>query len=486
MNISPKEPNSILRHLIGESGWTLEEFARAVNALGRGQGIPLRYDRTSVAHWLTGSRPRPPVPDVVAQVLSRRLGRLIRAQDTDLLSVVVDPTDATPLTQASLIEDPVLRLLALCRLELAPSGCAVIAAHAFRLQEAAVPPPREGAPSGGSRVSSQPSARPAGGNVLPMVGRARVAHAALLERMLSSYADLDEEFGGGRARTSLATCLADVAVPLLASTAPPALHDRIRSLSAQLALVLASMHADSRAEGAAQIYQNAALHLSAHSADPATPALALQAMSSQASRLGHDWYALGLAARAVGATDEYAASAVRGLAFQRRAVAHALVGQYDAASEDISSAREILRQDPYSAHPLIPASAAAFHESAARVHEVAGDTRRAVKAWLASIDHRAQPLQRSGVLAHASLAGLMIRTGHVQAAYPHVRAFAARHHDFESARVHEARVRLVEQLRPFRSHAAARFMLQHLEPAEMFGGNGTSAPTTAASNAVGG
>ncbi|NBE56085.1 hypothetical protein GUY60_32550, partial [Streptomyces sp. YC537] len=71
-----RRPNARLRALLAEAGWSNEQCARAVNAAGAEIGLVLRYDRTSVAHWLTGTQPRPPVPQLLAETLSRRLGRV--------------------------------------------------------------------------------------------------------------------------------------------------------------------------------------------------------------------------------------------------------------------------------------------------------------------------------------------------------------------------------------------------------------------------
>ncbi len=54
--------NAWLGDLLAEAGWSGAELARAVNALGTLHGLALRYDRTAVAHWLSGTRPRRPVP----------------------------------------------------------------------------------------------------------------------------------------------------------------------------------------------------------------------------------------------------------------------------------------------------------------------------------------------------------------------------------------------------------------------------------------
>ncbi|WP_369199575.1 tol-pal system YbgF family protein [Streptomyces sp. PU-14G] len=72
-----RAPNGALRALLEETEWTQAAFARALARLGAEVGIHLRYDRTSVAHWLRGSRPDPRVQHLMAEALSRRLGRRV-------------------------------------------------------------------------------------------------------------------------------------------------------------------------------------------------------------------------------------------------------------------------------------------------------------------------------------------------------------------------------------------------------------------------
>ncbi|NJQ17646.1 hypothetical protein HCN52_22585, partial [Streptomyces bohaiensis] len=75
-----RHPNERLRALLREADWTQEALARAVNALGAEIGCPLRYDRTAVAHWLSGTQPRTPAPQLAAEALSRRIGRPVSPQ----------------------------------------------------------------------------------------------------------------------------------------------------------------------------------------------------------------------------------------------------------------------------------------------------------------------------------------------------------------------------------------------------------------------
>ena len=51
-------PNDHLRRLFAESGWTLSQWARAVNLVGSENGTPLRYNASAAHHWLGGTTPR--------------------------------------------------------------------------------------------------------------------------------------------------------------------------------------------------------------------------------------------------------------------------------------------------------------------------------------------------------------------------------------------------------------------------------------------
>ncbi|GFN09273.1 hypothetical protein Smic_78290 [Streptomyces microflavus] len=79
-----KARNTRLAALQQEARWTNGDLAREVNRLGTLHGLRLAYDRTAVAHWLSGTRPRPPVPELVAEVLSHRLGQLVTPEWTGL------------------------------------------------------------------------------------------------------------------------------------------------------------------------------------------------------------------------------------------------------------------------------------------------------------------------------------------------------------------------------------------------------------------
>ena len=74
----PKEENLRLRSLLDEAAMSNKGLARRVVDLAAIQGLTsVRCDHTSVLRWLVGEQPRPPVPELVAIVLSDALGRKI-------------------------------------------------------------------------------------------------------------------------------------------------------------------------------------------------------------------------------------------------------------------------------------------------------------------------------------------------------------------------------------------------------------------------
>ncbi|MEU0132105.1 transcriptional regulator [Streptomyces sp. NPDC006289] len=75
------EPNVLLESLIDEAGVSRAGLAGHVNQAGRARGLSLRYEHTAVSRWLKGQRPRGQVPDLICDVLGRRLRRPVTLDD---------------------------------------------------------------------------------------------------------------------------------------------------------------------------------------------------------------------------------------------------------------------------------------------------------------------------------------------------------------------------------------------------------------------
>ncbi|MYR57173.1 hypothetical protein GTY54_13335, partial [Streptomyces sp. SID625] len=121
--------NAALRGLLSEAGMSAAELARSVNRLAAGEGLALHYDRTTVAHWLSGSRPRDPVPQLVAEVLTRGIGRLVSVAETGLAGARSQAaSDGSDEDRA----DPLPRLVALARTDADPVRRVLLARLVFR------------------------------------------------------------------------------------------------------------------------------------------------------------------------------------------------------------------------------------------------------------------------------------------------------------------------------------------------------------------
>ena len=78
-----KEENLRLRTLLDEAAMSNKGLARRVVDLATLRGLAsVRCDHTSVLRWLAGEQLRPPVPELVAEVLSNALGR--KVSETEL------------------------------------------------------------------------------------------------------------------------------------------------------------------------------------------------------------------------------------------------------------------------------------------------------------------------------------------------------------------------------------------------------------------
>src|SRR6266508_314393 len=77
--------NVRLHGAIVETGLSYDAIARDLRAVGKENGIDLSScGRSYVAHWVAGTRPSRQVPALLAEVLSRRLGRLLSVEDIGL------------------------------------------------------------------------------------------------------------------------------------------------------------------------------------------------------------------------------------------------------------------------------------------------------------------------------------------------------------------------------------------------------------------
>jgi hypothetical protein len=232
----PRLPNTLLRAALAEAGWTEDELARQVNRIGGEAGRRLRLDRRSVSHWLAGRRPRPPVPDMVAEALSRRFGRPVTVGDVGLANDL-RAMDASGGRSWRQDRDPAAALIELC-------GPQTRSGHEsegiYSLAALEVPP--------WAQARREPPSMDGVADHGPRLSPGQVDAIAL---MTGLFAAVDDAFGGGYSRSALASYLSWEVVPRLRAHAAPALRARLLSVVTRLVFLCGYMCFDDECTTAA-------------------------------------------------------------------------------------------------------------------------------------------------------------------------------------------------------------------------------------------
>jgi tetratricopeptide (TPR) repeat protein len=428
-------PNHRLRELLIESGWTCEALAKAVNAVGAEAHSQLAYQRSSVAHWLSGMRPRPPVPEFVAEALSRRLGRRIAVSDTGLCGANGESEDFLGWWTA----EPADELD-----ELAATGDSAARASVYRVADLLVPRRFPLTPGGLLSASQRPVGR---------IGRPEVQAA---RSMLPLFSDGDSAFGGRYGRSALAAYLGRTIAPWLRARATPPVRRDLLVVGAHLAYLCGFMNFDEWFHGVAQRYYLMSLRMAAEAGDALSYALGLRALSVQARMLGHRRHAVELADGAVRIGLRTAPPQTRAFLLGQLAVAHAAMGERREAVKHLAATERHL--DGASAErPLLGAyHRGSFAHQQATVAACLGDRRGAAKALAVAIRRRPRGERRSRAIMLARLAEIQAADGQIESACRTWTEFLADYPHIQSARADAALVNLKALTQPHRHNPAVR------------------------------
>ncbi|WP_329243657.1 hypothetical protein OG223_06445 [Streptomyces sp. NBC_01478] len=367
-------PNTRLRALIEETDWTQGGLARAVNAVAAEAGMVLRYDRTTVAHWLTGSHPVPRVRPLVCEALGRRCGRVVTADEAGLAG-------QTPVVPAQLTPPDTGGLVGLLHRLSGP-----VPYRPARTR------PANRAPGTGRAVGS---ARAPG---------ARNSAALFFTRTLQAQ-------GGGFARGTLRTYLAEAVAGQLRGTRGELRRERYAEAS-QLALVLGRMYADDLRNGEAQHCYLAARELAVTAENRELTVIALRTLSAQAYGLGH----LRIAdetARAAVRTAHGTPRAVRAFAQAQLAVTAASRGEREDALRALTEAEGGVVPEGAGRHPFESYARADFEFQRGEALLALREAGEAVPAFEYALAARASDDRRGTALTRLRLADVLLPLGRV-------------------------------------------------------------------------
>jgi transcriptional regulator with XRE-family HTH domain len=425
--------NDPLRALLAEAGWTGEQLARAVNTAAAEAGVPGTCDRTAVSHWLAGRWPRPPVPELLAEALSRGLGRPVAV------------ADFAPRSRSATQSRPGIEMLAsLARVQ--SSGRRKPSAYSLEL----LTDLRTGAPVAALDVTADPDTGT----------RLSADQVAATEAMATLFAAGDAAFGGGHSRQALSAYLAQDVLPRLRAAGGAAVRRRMFISASQLAYLCGFMCYDDELHGVAQRYFAVSLGLARESADQASHAITLRAMSVQARQLGHFRDSVGLAEASVanGAGLEPGRQA---FLYGQLAVAHAADGARAEALSCLATAERFLDRASSAATSVLTGAyhpAALYHQQAV-VCALLGDRKAAVASLSHSARHRPAAERRSGAIILARLAEMQLSCGHVEESTVTWHRFLDDYGALQSGRATTALRNLRAGLRPYGANPLVRVLL---------------------------
>ncbi|MEE1802973.1 sporulation protein [Streptomyces sp. NPDC101062] len=358
-------PNEKLGTVLALAGISNAGLARRVNDLGAQRGLTLRYDKTSVARWVSkGMVPQGAAPHLIAAAIGAKLGRPVPLHEIGLADA--DPAPEVGLAFPRDVGEAVRTATELYRLDLAGrragsggiwqslAGSFAVSAYATPAsrwlitpadssvaRDPAVAEAAQGAHGGGGHLTQGASEAtgPAGapGELSPL----RVGHSdvAKLREAASDARRWDSKYGGGDWRSSMVPeCLRVDAAPLLLGAYSDEVGRGLFGATAELTRLAGWMAFDTGQQEAAQRYYIQALRLARAAADVPLGGYVLASMSLQATYRGFADEGVDLAQAALERNRGLATA--RTMSFFRlvEARAHAKAGDAVAAGASLKAA----------------------------------------------------------------------------------------------------------------------------------------------------
>ncbi|MFJ3306242.1 MFS transporter [Streptomyces sp. NPDC086549] len=345
MSREQRGPNEKLGAVLALAGISNAGLARRVNDLGAQRGLTLRYDKTSVARWVSkGMVPQGAAPHLIAAAIGQKLGRPVPLHEIGLADA--DPAPEVGLAFPRDVGQAVRSATELYRLDLAgrragSGGIWQSLAGSFAVSAYATPASRWLITPADSSVARE--ANPSEGSGAPI----KVGHSDVqkLREAAEDARRWDSKYGGGDWRSSMVPeCLRVEAAPLLLGSYSDEVGRALFGASAELTRLAGWMAFDTGQQEAAQRYYIQALRLARAAADVPLGGYVLASMSLQATYRGFGDEGVDLAQAAVERNRSLATA--RTMSFFRlvEARAHARAGDAQAAGAALKAAESWLER----------------------------------------------------------------------------------------------------------------------------------------------
>ncbi|MGW7384089.1 MFS transporter [Streptomyces sp. NPDC054794] len=300
MSREQRGPNEKLGAVLALAGISNAGLARRVNDLGAQRGLTLRYDKTSVARWVSkGMVPQGAAPHLIAAAIGQKLGRPVPLHEIGLADA--DPAPEVGLAFPRDVGQAVRSATELYRLDLAgrragSGGIWQSLAGSFAVSAYATPASRWLITPADTSVARD--ANPSEGSGAPI----KVGHSDVqkLREAAEDARRWDSKYGGGDWRSSMVPeCLRVEAAPLLLGSYSDEVGRALFGASAELTRLAGWMAFDTGQQEAAQRYYIQALRLARAAADVPLGGYVLASMSLQATYRGFGDEGVDLAQAAV-------------------------------------------------------------------------------------------------------------------------------------------------------------------------------------------
>ncbi|MFF7330707.1 MFS transporter [Streptomyces sp. NPDC090306] len=287
MSREQRGPNEKLGAVLALAGISNAGLARRVNDLGAQRGLTLRYDKTSVARWVSkGMVPQGAAPHLIAAAIGQKLGRPVPLHEIGLADA--DPTPEVGLAFPRDVGQAVRSATDLYRLDLAgrragSGGIWQSLAGSFAVSAYATPASRWLITPADSSVAREAGLAEGTSSSL------KVGHSDVqkLREAAEDARRWDSKYGGGDWRSSMVPeCLRVEAAPLLLGAYSDEVGRALFGASAELTRLAGWMAFDTGQQEAAQRYYIQALRLSRAAADVPLGGYVLASMSLQATYRG--------------------------------------------------------------------------------------------------------------------------------------------------------------------------------------------------------
>ncbi|MEU3736451.1 MULTISPECIES: MFS transporter [unclassified Streptomyces] len=301
MSREQRGPNEKLGTVLALAGISNAGLARRVNDLGAQRGLTLRYDKTSVARWVSkGMVPQGAAPHLIAAAIGQKLGRPVPLHEIGLADA--DPAPEVGLAFPRDVGAAVKSATELYRLDLAGrragsggiwqslAGSFAVSAYATPASRWLITPAdssvaRDVTPDEPREISHPSDGTDSASSGLPM----KVGHSDVL-KLREAAEDArrwDSKYGGGDWRSSMVPeCLRVEAAPLLLGSYSDEVGRSLFGASAELTRLAGWMAFDTGQQEAAQRYYIQALRLARAAADVPLGGYVLASMSLQATYRG--------------------------------------------------------------------------------------------------------------------------------------------------------------------------------------------------------